>query len=410
MARTLHKLKEVSARSDKLKPGRHGDGGGLYLNVSATGSKSWVFLWKRDGKAREMGLGSYPAVSLSKARELARQAREDVAAGRDPIAARNKVAEPTFGDATREFLLGYKVGDKLTPGMEKGWRNEKHKQQWRNTLAEYAKPINTMRISTIGTDDVLRCLSPIWTAKPETASRLRGRIERVLDFAKARGWRQGENPAVWRGHLKNFLPARDRDSISHHAAMPYSDVPAFMGQLRGREAMSAVALRFLILTAARAGEVLGATWDEVDLDRAIWTVPADRMKAKREHRVPLSSDALEIVRSLAEARTASPYVFAGMKPNKPLSNMSFAMLMARMNAADATAHGFRSSFRDWAGDATSFPREIAEHALAHNVGDATERAYRRADAIEKRRTMMQAWADYCSRPAGGKVIPFGRSA
>lgn len=400
MARTLNKLKEVTARSDKLKPGRHGDGGGLYLNVSATGSKSWVFLWKRDGKGREMGLGSYPAVSLAKAREFARQAREDVAAGLDPIDARKQETEPTFAECADQFLAS----------MESQWRNEKHRAQWRMTLTQYAAPIRGKRVSAIATADVLRVLNPLWQSKPETASRLRGRIERVLDFAKARGWRQGENPAMWRGHLKNVLPARQRLSRGHHPAMPYSDVPAFMEQLQGREAMSALALRFLILTAARAGEVLGATWSELDLDKAIWTIPAARMKAKREHSVPLSLEALQIVRGLAEARTDSLYLFPGLKPNKPLSGMAFAKLMERAGAADMTPHGFRSSFRDWAGDATSFPREIAEHALAHNVGDATERAYRRADAIEKRRKMMQAWADYCSRPVGGKVVQFGKSA
>jgi len=400
MARTLNRLKEVTVRSDRLKRGRHGDGGGLYLNVSATGSKSWVFLWKRDGKGREMGLGSYPAVSLAKARDLARQAREDVAAGRDPIDARKQETEPTFGECADRFLAS----------METQWRNEKHRAQWRMTLTEYAASIRAKKVSAIGTDDVMRVLNPLWQSKPETASRLRGRIERVLDFAKARGWRHGENPALWRGHLKNVLPARQRLSRGHHAAMPFTDVPGFMRDLQGREATAAIALRFLILTAARAGEVLGATWSEFDLDKALWTIPATRMKAKREHRVPLSKEALNIVTELFELRTASPYVFPGQKANKPLSNMAFKKLMERMDVPDVTAHGFRSSFRDWAGDATTFPREIAEHALAHNVGDATERAYRRADAIEKRRKMMQAWADYCGRAAGGKVIPFGRSA
>lgn len=398
MARALHKLSDAYVKSTKLKAGRHGDGGGLYLNVSATGSKSWVYLWKRNGRAREMGLGSYPEVPLAKARDRARQAREDVAAGLDPIDTRKQEAEPTFGDCADKFLSS----------MESQWRNEKHRAQWRMTLTEYAAPIRDKRVSTIGTDDVLRVLNPIWQSKPETASRLRGRIERVLDFAKARGWRQGENPALWRGHLKNVLPARQRLSRGHHAAMPYTDVPGFMVKLQGREATSALALRFLILTAARAGEVFGATWSEFDFEKAIWTIPAERMKAKREHRVPLSVEALHIVKNLHEVRNASPYVFAGLKPNRPLSNMAFAMLMERMDVADVTAHGFRSSFRDWAGDATGFPREIAEHALAHSIGNATERAYRRADAIEKRRKMMQAWADFLSSSKAGTVLPMRR--
>lgn len=397
MARATSKLTDTECKAAS-KPGMLGDGGGLYLNVKATGAKSWAFVWKANGKRREMGLGPYPAVPLAKARKLAGAHREAVAEGRNPIAERQKEAEPTFAGCADMFLAS----------MEGQWRNEKHRAQWRMTLAEYARPLSAKKVSEVGTDEVLKVLNPLWQKRPETASRLRGRIERVLDYAKARGWRTGENPALWRGHLKNILPARQRLTRGHHAAMPYGDVPAFLQSLPPRDAMAARALEFLILTAARSGEVLEATWHEFDLVAGLWTVPAKRMKAGKEHRVPLSARALAIVKALYETRH-SDFVFPGYARGKPLSNMAFAMLMKRMNADSFTAHGFRSAFRDWAGDCTSFPRDVAEQALAHRVGDATERAYRRADALEKRRKLMAAWADYCSAEPGGNVIPLARA-
>jgi integrase len=396
MARTQNKLTDTECRVAS-KPGMLGDGGGLYLNVKPSGAKSWAFVWKRDGRRREMGLGAYPAVRLAKARKLAADCREAITEGRDPIAERQKEAEPTFGECADRFLAS----------MESQWRNAKHRAQWRMTLTRYAVPISAMKVSEIGTDDVLRVLNPIWQSLPETASRLRGRIERVLDFAKVRGWRLGENPALWRGHLKSILPARQRLTRGHHAAMPYRDVPAFIQQLRGLEAMSARALEFLILTAARSGEVLEAKWGEFDLDTGLWTVPAARMKAGKEHRVPLSKPALAVVKSLHQVRI-SDFVFPGHAKDRPLSNMAFAKLLERMKADQYTPHGFRSAFRDWAGDATSFPRDVAEQALAHRIGDATERAYRRADALEKRRKLMVAWADYCQAVKGGNVISMAR--
>jgi integrase len=407
MARALNKLTDTECRAASKK-GMLGDGGGLYLSIRPSGSKAWAFVWtegrsledgkQSKGKRNELGLGSYPAVSLAKARKLAAECREAIAAGENPIAARRREQEPTFRECADKFLAS----------MESQWRNEKHRAQWRMTLAEYAKPLASKRVSAIGTDDVLGVLNPIWQKRPETASRLRGRIERVLDFAKARGWRTGENPALWRGHLKNILPARQRLTRGHHAAMAYQDVPAFFQSLANREALAARALEFLILTAARSGEVLGATWNEFDLDAALWTVSGRRMKAGREHRVPLSKPALAIVKALHEART-SDYVFPGYVKDKPLSNMAFAMLMKRAGVAEYTAHGFRSAFRDWAGDATSFPRDVAEQALAHRVGDATELAYRRSDAIEKRRMLMAAWAEYCTAIKGANVIPMARA-
>lgn len=397
MARAQNKLTDTECRG-AMKPALHGDGGGLYLNVKPSGAKSWVFIWKAAGKRREMGLGPYPAVKLSAARKLAAECREAVAAGRNPIDERRRDAEPDFGTCADLFLSS----------MESQWRNDKHRAQWRMTLENYAGPIRSKKVSEIGTDDVLRILTPIWQSRPETASRLRGRIERVLDFAKVRGWRSGENPALWRGHLKSILPARRRLTRGHHAAMPYRDVPAFIARLRGLEALSARALEFLILTAARSGEVLGARWSEFDLDGGLWTVPAERMKAGKEHRVPLTEPARAIVQSLHALRI-SDYVFPGQAAGKPLSNMAFSKLLQRMRLDDYTPHGFRSSFRDWAGDMTGFPRDVAEQALAHRVGDATEQAYRRADALEKRRDLMNAWALWCSDPSESQnIIRFNR--
>lgn len=396
MARALNKLSDTYAKSTKLKPGRHSDGGGLYLVVTPTGTKWWAFVWTRDSRKREMGLGSYPAVGLAKAREVATEYRAVVAAGGDPIAVRDALADQqddsedgkTFADVVDDFL----------DSVEGGWRNEKHRAQWRMTLGDaYCKSIRTTAVGDIATNDVLDILRPIWTTKNETASRLRGRIERVIDYATVRGWYDKPNPARWKGHLKNALPARQKLARGHHAAMPYEDVPAFVERLRAAEAMAARGLEFLILTAARSGEVLGARWDEFDLEGGIWTVPAHRMKAGKEHRVPLSSRALEIVKALHEARI-NDYVFPGQAKDRPLSNMSFHMLMRRMKVDEFTPHGFRSAFRDWAGDATDYPRELAEAALAHHVGNVVERAYRRGDALEKRKKLMQDWADY----VGGK--------
>jgi len=383
MARAINKLTDTECKA-KAKPGMLGDGGGLYLNVKPSGAKSWAFIWKQNGKRNEMGLGAYPTVKLAKARTLAAECRQAVAEGRNPINERKKDAVPTFGDCADLFLAS----------MEGQWRNEKHRAQWRMTLEQYASPLRGKLVSDISTDDVLKVLTPIWQSKAETASRLRGRIERVLDYAKARGWRTGENPALWRGHLKNILPARQKLTRGHHAAMPYRDVPAFVEKLPGKEAMAARGLEFLILTAARSGEVLGATWQEIDMENAVWTIPAKRMKAGKEHRVPLSPRALAIVKALYETRI-SDFVFPGQKKDRPLSGMSFEMLMRRMKADAFTVHGFRSAFRDWVGDETQFPRDIAEQALAHRVGDATERAYRRGDALAKRRRLMEAWATQC---------------
>jgi integrase len=385
MARTSKNLSALDVKN-LTKVGRHADGDGLYLNIAAGGSKSWMFLWMKDGRRREMGLGSYPGVPLADARAKVVECRRIVSAGGDPIAARDTAKPKTFAEAADDFM----------DSMEGGWRNEKHRDQWRMTLGDvYCSSIRSKAVGDVSTDDVLKILTPIWQQKAETASRLRGRIERVLDYAKVKGWRSGENPALWRGHLKGALPARQKLQRGHHAAMGYREVPAFVERLRGAEAMAARGLEFLILTAARSGEVLGAQWPEFDLKNAVWTVPADRMKAGKEHRVPLSDRAVEIVKALQEARV-SDFVFPGERPKRPLSSMAFAMLLRRMKVESVTPHGFRSAFRDWCGDETTFPRELAEAALAHEVGNKVEAAYRRSDALAKRRKLMDAWARYCS--------------
>ena len=387
----IHKLSDLKARTVS-KPGRHSDGGGLYLRVRNVNAKSWCFKWVRDGKPFEYGLGGYPAVSLAAARDLAAACRAKLAVGEDPRTVR-KVEEndPTFGEAAKLYV----------DSMEKQWSNPKHVAQWRMTLGPaYCGTIVNRKVSTIGLEDVLGILKPVWAKKPETASRLRGRIEKVLAFARVKGWRSGENPAIWRGNLDAILPAAAKlKGNRHFTAMGYGELPEFFEKLSTIDGMGATALKFLILTAGRTSEVLNAKWDEIDLQRGLWTVPADRMKARKEHVVPLSDDAIEILQGLSEARV-SEWVFPGMKKDKPLSNMALVMVLRRLGT-DATAHGFRSTFRDWVGDETDFDPSLAEAALAHTLSSKVEAAYRRKTAIEKRRVMMQAWAGHCA--ADGKV-------
>jgi integrase len=383
----------TARRVETAKPGKHSDGGNLYLIVSITGARKWVLRFTWRGNAKEMGLGSAGSVTLADAREKAASARRKIAKGLNPIDERRRAGEiPTFGD----------MADDVRASLSMGFRNEKHKAQWKSTLETYAAPLRAKPVDTIATDDVLAVLKPIWTTKAETASRVRGRIEKVLDAAKAKGFREGENPARWRGHLDHLLPRPSKLSRGHHAAMPYEEVAAFIAKLRERDATSALALELCILTAARSGEILGMRWSEIDFDKKIWTVPAARMKAGREHRVPLASRAVEMLRQLEKVNTGE-FVFPGQARNKPLSNMAMEMVLRRMKIEDATVHGFRSSFRDWAGNVSSAPREVVETALAHVIGDKAEQAYRRRDALEKRRKLMDAWAAYCERPAGNVV-------
>lgn len=393
MGRQINKL---SARgvATLTEPGRHSDGGGLYLIVDASGAKRWLFMFRWGSGRKEMGLGGLTAVSLADARDKAAEARKLLDAGTNPIEARRKAV--AAAEASRQALSTFgDFAETLIEDIKSGFRNEKHQAQWLSSLKTHAASLWPIPINEVGTEHVLDVLKPIWKTKQETASRVRGRIERILDAAKAKGKRTGENPARWRGHLDKLLPKRSRLARGHHAAMAYDAVPAFVKELRERDAIAARALEFMILTASRTGEVRGACWAEVDLERGVWTVPADRMKAGRIHRVPLVNRALDIVRAMHQSRQ-NDFVFPGARKGRPLSSHAILMLMRRMKKEGFTPHGFRSSFRDWAGECTSFPREIAEAALAHVVGDETERAYRRGDALMKRRKLMDAWTGYLS--------------
>lgn len=396
--------KQVSAIS---KPGKHSDGNGLYLLVKPNGNRSWVLILIGSGQRREMGLGTPDAVPLSAARKLAAEAKAAFAEGRDPIAerveARPKLAQPVPvtlpGPKRRVRSQGgvtfWDFADKLIDEIEGGFRNEKHRKQWRATLKTHAAKLCDLELGLIATDDILATLQPIWLKVPETARRVRGRIERVLDAARVAGHRGGENPARWKGHLELMLP-KQRKAKGHHAAMPYAKVPDFYGKLGLRPAMAARALEFVILTAARTGEVIGMTWGEVDFENRLWTIPALRMKAEAEHSVPLTDRAMAILNAIKpHSPQAYQLVFPAQRNGK-LSNMAMSMLLRRMGIDGITVHGFRSSFRDWAGEETNFERETVEMALAHTVGNKAERAYRRGRALAKRRALMEAWASYCS--------------
>jgi len=397
MGRSLHKLTAIQAA--KLnKPGRHSDGGGLYLSVDESGRRRWVFMYTRTGKRVELGLGGRRDLSLADARAEAATLRAMLAAGADPKVERARDDKvQTFGACA----------DAYVEAMQPSWRNSKHAAQWRMTLTKYAAPIRERPVNDITTQDILDVLQPLWTRTPETAERLRGRMENVLDAAKAKGLRTGENPARWRGHLNQLLPKRQRLARGHHAALAYDLIPDFMANLRTRSAVAARALEFAILTASRSGEVLGATWDEIDLNKRVWVIPAMRMKAGREHRVPLSARAMEIVEERFD--DGKGYVFAGPKAGKPLSSMAMAMLLRRMKS-DITVHGFRSTFRDWAAEATGFSHEVSEMALAHTIANKAEAAYRRGDLFDKRRKLMGAWSEYCNAQNSDRIVQLRRSA
>ena len=385
------------------QPGMYADGGGLYLQVTPNGA-SWIYRYMIAGRAREMGLGSLRLFGLAEARAKALDARKLRHEGIDPIEARrvervkarlDAAKAVTFDQCAEAYIKAHRVG----------WRNDKHAGQWKATLATYAAPfMGSLPVQLIDTGIVTRAIEPLWNTRPETASRLRGRIEAILDWAAARGYRTGENPARWRGHLDKLLPARSKvRKVEHHAALPYSELPNFLVAMREQEGLAARALEFTILTAARTGESIGATWSEINWTGKVWIIPGTRMKSGKEHRVPLCDRALAILREIKLAdsirNTAEEYVFSGAKPGRPLSNMAFLMLLRRMGRSDLTVHGFRSSFRDWAADRTSFPSEVAEMALSHTVGSKVEAAYRRSDLFEKRRRLMSSWASFLSKVA-----------
>jgi integrase len=394
------------------KPGRYCDGDGLYLLVKKSGARFWVFRYKVNGsKLREAGLGrageGRNSVRLAEARDKASVLFRQVKNGIDPLAARDTaqaaakaaaqdavVKQVTFREAARRFIDGH------TPS----WRNPKHAAQWGATIETYANPVfGDLPVGDVATTHVLAAIEPIWLGKPETASRLRGRVERILDFAKTRGWRAGENPAAWKGHLALTLPARSKvRRVEHHAALPWREIGDFVLALKDQQGVGARTLRFAILTGARSGEVRGARWSEIDMSAATWTVPAGRMKGGREHRIPLSEAALGILRDMAEVRVSNDsdaLVFPGRDAGRPLSDMSLTAVLRRMRLGELTAHGFRSSFRDWAAETTAHPTELVEMALAHAVSNKVEAAYRRGDLFEKRRRLMDEWAVYCLTPS-----------
>jgi integrase len=392
MPRLIEKLTPLAVSRAKL-PGYYGDGAGLWLQVSPVGTKSWIFRFTRAGRQREMGLGAIHTVSLSEARAKAKTCRQQLLDGLDPISVREaaKLAQAleqaramTFDQCAAAYIKAHRDG----------WRNAKHAAQWENTIATYASPIfGDLPVTSVDTALVMKALHPIWTEKTETASRLRGRIESILGWATTSGYRQGDNPARWRGHLQNLLAAPEKvRKVEHHPALPWREIGGFMVDLRAREGIAARALELAILTAARSGEVRGMRWDE--LDGKVWTIPANRMKAGREHRVPLSSAVLSLLERMPRV---GDYVFPGAKKGSLLSDMSLTAVLRRMGHEDITVHGFRSTFRDWCAESTNFPREVAEHALAHQLPDKVEAAYRRGDLIEKRILLMQAWADFCAK-------------
>jgi integrase len=407
--RAINRLSAKQVESIKVK-GRYSDGGNLYLVITEAGTRQWVFRYRWQGKEKEIGLGSAAPgrVSLAGARRAAQIARDAVAAGQDPQATkdearRSKERARTFGQVADEYLKA----------MGKSWKNKKHGKQWRYSLKELAAPLSSTSVHTIETTDILAVLRPHWERVPETGRRLRGRIEAVLSYATSHKYRTGENPARWKDNLKGLLPKHGRNSRGHHAALPYDKMPEFMADLRKRQieydTLAGYALELTILTVLRTSEVLGAKFSEFDLSKSLWTVPGDRMKMGIEHRVPLCVRAVEIVRKLMEVRWGD-YLFPGNTINRPLSNMSMLMLLRRMKYNDITVHGFRSTFRDWAGETTSFPGDVCEQVLAHKIEDDSEAAYRRGDMLNKRVKVMAAWASFIEPKLDGKVIslPQGR--
>ena len=410
MARPINRLSVKTVAAIKA-PGYYPDGQGLYLQVGPSGNKSWLYRFMLNGRAREMGLWSVNDRTLAEARDEATKARRMVREGIDPIEAREAVKKSKALDSARSMNFA-ECATTYIEAHKSGWKNAKHASQWANTLETYCGPVfGALPVQAVDTALVCKVLEPMWNEKPETASRLRARIERVLDWATVRGYRDGDNPARWRGHMDKLLPALKKKSrVKHHAALPFDQVGAFVADVRQQEGFAARALEFTILTATRTSEVTGAQWDEFDLKAGVWTIPAERMKAGNEHRVPLSPPALALLKTMSEIRL-NEWVFHGKHTGAHLSNMAMLELLKRMERTDITVHGFRSTFKDWASERTNYPREVTEMALAHTIADQVEAAYRRGDLFEKRRTLMAEWAKHCERiEQPGKVLSLRRKA
>jgi integrase len=393
----------------KSKPGRYHDGHKLYLQVTNENAVSWILRYQRNGKERMLGLGPLHTISLQEARLRAKKARLQLLDGIDPVEAK-KAAKRELKLTAAKTMTFQECAEAYIAANRSGWKNAKHGKQWTATLATYAYPkIGDLRVADIDTGLVLKCIEPIWGAKTETASRVRGRIESVLAWATVRGYRQGDNPARWTNHLDQVLPGKGKvTKVEHHAALPWRDIRAFMAELRKREGTAARALEFTILTAARTGEVIGAKWDEIDLREKTWTVPAGRMKGGKEHRVPLSARAIELLNDLYR-EDGNEHLFIGPQNGGGLSNMAMTAVLKRMGRGAITVHGFRSTFMDWAHEQTNHPKVVIDLALAHTVGDKVEAAYRRGELLKKRQALADAWGRYCAMPlVESTVVPLAR--
>jgi integrase len=401
--RAVERLTALQAKR-ATTPGLLGDGKGLYLRVGDGGARSWVLRYMIDGRAREMGLGSYYDLSLAEARERARGFRRMVKDGVDPIDDR-RLRRAALRAERAKAMTFRQCAEAYIAAHQAGWRSQKHRTQWPNSLETYVYPVfGDLPVQGVDIGLVMKAVEPIWTAKPETAGRVRGRIESILDWAATSGYRQSENPARWRGHLENLLPKKSKVwRVQHHAALPYDQLPEFVAELRQQEGIAVRALEFLILTVARTGEVTGARPDEVDFAQRLWTVPGERMKAGKEHRVPLSDRAIALLKEMLTIG-AGDFLFPGGKARRSISNMAMAMTLRRMGRAGLTVHGFRSTFSDWCSERTNFPAEVREMALAHSVSDKVEAAYRRGELLRKRRQLMAAWASYSATPASGADV------
>lgn len=402
----------VSRYRDKA-PGRYHDGDGLYLQVSRSGTGSWVLRFMVNGKPHMMGLGSVKDFTLAEARERARLQRQLLRGDKrqDPLEVRRRANDEAHLEAAKSITFA-SATDAYIKAHAPGWKNPKHQDQWRNTLRSYAFPVlGELPVARIDVGLVMQVIEPLWGHRTETASRVRGRIESILDWSTVRGYRKGDNPARWRGHLEALLPAKSKVSkVRHMPALPWAELPQLMAELRTNASISARATEFIILTAVRTGEAINGRWSEIDLDTKVWTVPGSRTKTGKEHRVPLSDRAVEILRGLPREHN-SPFIFPGARPGKPLSNMAALQLLRGMRPdIKITTHGMRSTFRDWAAEESHFPREIAEASLGHALESKVEAAYRRSDLLERRRALMQAFADFAAKPPlDGKVLPMRRA-